>query len=129
MVTESEKLVKRMKKSRGVFWLVALGGAAAVLLLWSAALWLGAAGTAVFGIFLVWWILYYHSLKYNLENNELIIQSGIVFRKEYHIPRVNILWVTRIGLWVGTGRRAALCTIIRTAGGKVVIFSDYSTER
>lgn len=117
-----------MRKSWGVFWLVTLGGAAAVLLLWRAALWLGAAGAAVFGVFLVWWGLYYRRLHYSLENNELIIQSGLVFRKEYHIPRVNILWVTRIGLWLGTGRRAALCTVIRTAGGKSVIFADYSTE-
>lgn len=128
MVTKSEKSVKRMKKSWGVFWLVTLGGTAAVLLLWRATLWLGAAGAAVFGIFLVWWGLYYRRLQYKSENNELIIQSGIVFRKEYHIPRVNILWVTRIGLWLGTDRRAALCTVIRTAGGKAVIFSDYSTE-
>lgn len=128
MVTKSEKSVKRMRKSWGVFWLVALGGAAAVLLLWRAALWLGAAGTAVFGGVLVWWGLYYRGLHYRLDNKELIIQSGLVFRKEYHIPRVNILWVTRIGLWLGAGRRAALCTVIRTAGGKAVIFADYSTE-
>ena len=117
-----------MRKSWGVFWLVTLGCASAVLLLWRAALWLGAAGAAIFGIFLVWWILYYRGLQYKSENHELIIQSGIVFRKEYHIPTVNILWVTRIALWLGAGRRAALCTVIRTAGGKAVIFADYSTE-
>lgn len=82
-------------------------------------------GAAVF--FLLWWTGYFFSIKYKLATDELIIQSGIIFRREKHIPFVNVLWTTRVSLGGGKALNIPLLTLIRTENSRFVIFSDYFT--
>lgn len=100
----------------------------AVCLAFILADWLGAVVAAAAAVFVLWWSVYFSLLKYISDNNEIIIHSGIVFRKTTHIPRGNILWVTQVSLSMGKIRGKPLLTLIRTAAGSAVIFSDYSTE-
>ena len=117
-----------MKKRCGVFIAVVVLTAGAAALLFFAAPKYGyiPIGAAVF--FALWWTGFFHSIKYTLTINDIIIQSGIVFRKEKHIPIVNILWTTRVYLGNEKNVDIPLLTVIRTAGGHFVIFADYSTK-
>lgn len=117
-----------MKKSWAAYWTADFLAAAAAALLFSFGLFIRAAGILAAAVFLLWWTVYFFRLDYSLDNNEIIIQSGIIFRKKIHIPRVNILWTTRASFCVGKRLRIPLFTLIRTAGGKAVIFCDYLTE-
>lgn len=116
-----------MKKSWAAYWTADILAAAAAALLFSFGLFIRTAGI-IAAVFLLWWTAYFFQLNYSTDNDEISIQSGIVFRKKIHIPRVNILWTTRVSFCVGNRLRIPLFTLIRTAGGKTVIFCDYLTD-
>lgn len=75
--------------------------------------------------FLVWWRLFYHRISYTLTKDELIIHSGVIFRKLRCVRLDNIQWVMRLKL---PFRETASLTALHTASGTVVIFAEFSTK-
>lgn len=65
--------------------------------------------------------LYFFSLKYYVSDNTLYISGGIIFRKTRILPLERVLWRTRLTAPFGS---AVLITVLHTAGGGVVIFSE-----
>lgn len=88
----------------GALWIAAVSGAVAVL----------------------WWSLYFLRLRYSRSENMLCIESGLVFRRKRVVYEENILWVTKLTL---LRSRRAVASVLHTAGGWIVIFSDFSTLR
>ena len=74
---------------------------------------------------LVWWRLFYHRLSYTLTKDELIIHSGVIFRKLRGIRLDNIQWVMRLKI---PFRETASLTALHTPSGIIVIFTDFSTK-
>lgn len=77
---------------------------------------------AAFGI---WWTLYFRSTEYSIISDNLVLRSGILFRKRRCIPVENIQWVMRLKL---PFLQQAVLTAVHTASGAVVIFADFSTN-
>ena len=71
-----------------------------------------------------WWSIYYFRLRYQLEDDCLVIYSGAVLRSVRIIPLSNILWKTSISF--PFSEHSAL-TVIHTCGGRSVIFGGFST--
>ena len=65
------------------------------------------------------WILYFHTIKYEISDEILTIKSGIFFKKTKIIPLKKILLKSSYS--VG---KTVFLTIIRTAGSIAVIYGE-----
>lgn len=64
-----------------------------------------------------YWCIYFHSITYELSENELVAKSGFFIKKIRKILLSDIVLEMRISIG-----RTILATIVRTSGGSVVIF-------
>lgn len=69
----------------------------------------------------VWFAVYFCTLKYRVADNVLYITGGIIFRRTHILPLERILWRTRVLAPLGS---RAILTVLHTAGGAAVIFSE-----
>lgn len=116
-----------MKKA----WSAYAAGLAAALALgvWAAVLgaWAAVCALAGAGLFAAWWTAYFLRLGYACENGALFIRSGIFFVRQHAVPLDEINALTRVVLHI-TGRLSLpLLCVVRTAGGRFVIFAEFST--
>ncbi len=107
-----------MKKRWVIFWLAEAAGLAVFILPWRVV------SAAVYSIFSVIWWLYYHSLEYTYSNNDVVINSGVIFRRKKKLPPENILWKMRLGSPLFRGD---FMTVLHTSGGRIIMFCVFST--
>lgn len=107
-----------MKKRWVIFWLAEAAGLAVFILPWRGV------SAAVYSIFSVIWWLYYHSLEYTYSNNDVVINSGVIFRRKKILPPENILWKMRLGSPLFRGD---FMTVLHTSGGRIIMFCVFST--
>lgn len=86
------------------------------------------AAFAAAGAFAAWWSAYFIKLAYRRESNALFIRSGIFFVREHSVPLDRITAATRVSLRLSARKRLPLFSVLRTAGARFVIFTDFSTE-
>ncbi len=65
----------------------------------------------------LYWCIYFHSVTYELSENELTATSGLLIKKIRKIMLSDIVLEMRISIG-----KTVLITIVRTSGGSVVIF-------
>lgn len=107
-----------MKKRWVIFWFAEAAGLAVFILPWRY--------IAVFAYIIlsvIWW-LYYHSLEYTYSNNNIVINSGVIFRRKKILPPENILW--KMGL-SSPLIRGDFVTVLHTSGGSIILFCEFST--
>ena len=107
-----------MKKRWVIFWLAEAAGLAVFILPWRDV------SAAVYSIFSVIWWLYYHSLEYTYSNNDVVINSGVIFRRKKILPPENLLWKMRLGSPLFRGD---FMTVLHTSGGRIIMFCVFST--
>lgn len=112
-----------MKKTWHVFLILTLVGAAALSV--------GAANAARFSGVLcavlvtagaaAWTYLFlrFRATEYFVENERIIIRQGLLIKSERTLQRSGVLWTTTVK--IGS---AMLFTVIHTASGKLVVFSE-----
>ncbi len=59
------------------------------------------------------------SIKYSVENDKLIIKSGILIKKKRIVKFSAVLWKTAVK--IGT---KPLFTVLHTASGKLIVFAE-----
>lgn len=122
-----------MKKTWGAYFaaitiiaVIAAAGiwaAAAEVIPRSAGLLVFSAGAAA----AAWWTAYYRALEYRRDGDILTVKSGVFFWRSRRVSVGDILWTSRAA--VRFFGNAALFTTLRTAGGSILIFGEFSTER
>ena len=65
------------------------------------------------------WILYFHTIKYEISDEILTIKSGIFFKRTKIIPLKKILMKSRYSIG-----KTVFLTIIRTAGSFDMIYGE-----
>ena len=73
------------------------------------------------GIAAMWGVLFlrFLSIRYRFDDDKIIIRRGVIVRAELTIKRSDILSLSR--LYLG---RYLICTIVRTAGNRAVLFCE-----
>ena len=67
----------------------------------------------------VYWCIYFHSITYELSENELTAKNGIFIKKTRKITLSDIVLEMRISIG-----KTVLATILRTSGGSLVVFGS-----
>ncbi len=115
-----------LKKNWTVFWIVeAISVIFSGLFLLLGDFFVGLAAIILYGLFTLWWGLYYNSLEYIADKNTISINRGVIFKRSIILKTENILWKMRLSIPIC--KNSAL-TVLHTAGGTLVIFCDFSTD-
>lgn len=81
------------------------------------------AASVFFGIIAgIYWCVYFYSISYELSDGELMAQNGFFIRKTRKIALSEVVLKSKISMG-----KTVLVTILRTAGGSIVIFGDIPT--
>jgi hypothetical protein len=120
-----------LRKKHFALYAVLAAGAALVAVGFAVNVVVGGILAAVYAFFGIWWIIYFRKLTYVYDKDVITITKGIFIRKIYCLPLKNVLWSTKIRLkfpFLPIDKYATIIEIFYTAGGKVVIFADFSTD-
>ncbi len=119
---------RMIQKRWHIYWVIEAAALILYILLYLAAGVL-ILGGAVFFLLSVIWYVYYYRLEYSIQQRELLISAGIIFRKHRRLPLDNILWTMRLTLPRRKPHASrVILTSLHTSGGRAIVFGEILAE-